>query len=990
MQPHAAENKSTASSSRTAPTEDRREHPFGERFWAVTCPSVYASMAAVFLLVARAQWQVYVMIPVIALPAAANYFALRALKQSAPVFPHAFINILAVAAAIVGACICMPYAIALFAATQPLGQAWLVAPLLSEFATLLVTIDIGLKLLDRVAPKPEKSQRMNSDKQNSCNSLTRSYVPRGTNGAGSGALFMSFIWPATCALLGLLLLMLLRTDDWYFYLLGTSFCVAPLANYVALRSLGGTDTPTPGVVALNAFAMVAASAWALLWLPLMFTPFAVIAFIFCTAPFLALFHAMRICIELNERITPLVRSKVEAAGVVGLLVGVIALYGPQLSFLTHNSLVNAAVYSELPEQRRAAIRALRTFGQAPQLVRGSYGMLRNVLPLETKVRPAYKADYRDVYYRVTGSPFNTAPLPLGYDNATGTVTVDSEIAGTAVGGKSSAVYLAHAPKCVATLDGQRKFETIDIHLSFANRSEANQEARAQIKLPPGGVVSNAALYIAGHWRPASIAERNTARKAYRDAVIVQRRDPLLISYHGPDRVLVQCFPVPAQSVGHTIEIKFQVTAPVADATDAETKLIYPRIVEANFDYKNPFFSANQKQQEQVWAAQLRNDLQKFARNIDARTRLFVVIDGGAKLRLHSKQLADALGVLAQRQSEPRVYFASDEISSLTKGKASMRDTIKAIANAPYVGGPDNSDALQDALTAAGKEPSAAVVWLHGPQPMSLYRLASKNSSEVPIFEAEIEPGPFNCTPAFEKLSLSALNEIATNQQTVAKDVPPCLLARKQTLELLGTAHDSEACAVAAQAGIVSPATSAIVLESYSQYQNAGIEAPADVDRSSSAPPSNSNPTIIAADMDESSSSNALAASSATLRQTFAEISNQVTGQLNQLNSYSAVPTAAAPVQQFNEESPRNPLQQSFSTVVSQLNRLNVYHGSTSGSSGTVYQINEMHEYHPESDSAQSTAPSPAAIEPWQVLLLVIAFFALAIVANNANKRSATN
>src|SRR5262245_51567038 len=93
---------------------------------------------------------------------------------------------------------------------------------------------------------------------------------------------------------------------------------------------------------------------------------------------------------------------------------------------------------------------------------------------------------------------------------------------------------------------------------FKNTSPMQLEARAQLALPPGGVVSRLTLWINGEEREAAFAERGKVQAAY-DQVVRVRRDPVLVTTDGGDLVNVQCFPV--QPNGE-MKIRLGVTAPM--------------------------------------------------------------------------------------------------------------------------------------------------------------------------------------------------------------------------------------------------------------------------------------------------------------------------------------------------------------------------------------------------------------------------------------------
>ena len=117
---------------------------------------------------------------------------------------------------------------------------------------------------------------------------------------------------------------------------------------------------------------------------------------------------------------------------------------------------------------------------------------------------------------------------------------------------------------------------------LANATPQQQEARCRLLLPDGGVVSRATLWVDGSPREAAFGGRDQVRKAYQEVAVAQRRDPLLVTPAGPNRVMVQCFPVPANG---TMKIRLGITAPLqlstvrdatpaaANAADASTRAV---------------------------------------------------------------------------------------------------------------------------------------------------------------------------------------------------------------------------------------------------------------------------------------------------------------------------------------------------------------------------------------------------------------------------------
>ena len=104
----------------------------------------------------------------------------------------------------------------------------------------------------------------------------------------------------------------------------------------------------------------------------------------------------------------------------------------------------------------------------------------------------------------------------------------------------------------------------------------------QLALPPGGVVSRATLWVNGEEREAAYGGRGEVRAAYQRVAVQQRRDPLLVTSKGADRVLAQAFPVPRG--GGTIKFKIGMTAPLEIIEAWKARLTLPALIDRNFSF----------------------------------------------------------------------------------------------------------------------------------------------------------------------------------------------------------------------------------------------------------------------------------------------------------------------------------------------------------------------------------------------------------------------
>jgi hypothetical protein len=278
-------------------------------------------------------------------------------------------------------------------------------------------------------------------------------------------------------------------------------------------------------------------------------------------------------------------------------------------------------------------------------------------------------------------------------------------------------------------------------MEFHNKSTSQQEGRAQVVLPPGAVVSRATLWIDGEEREAAFGGRAQVREAYAK-VVRQRRDPLLVTTAGNDRVLVQMFPIPPSG---NMKIRLGITIPIVPPLQGAMQLQLPAFSERNFDLDpglrhavwfesdavlkgSPGLIAEAGPHGQfavrgelaepspaqpmhaIWAPGARpatlawsvdekgNDGKVVVQQLSGAAvvppqRLAVVIDGSLSMQQRKRQLLDAMASLP-RNIEVALVFAGDEKPSLFfHNSANSPRTRQYLAQLDFAGGRDNSAAL---------------------------------------------------------------------------------------------------------------------------------------------------------------------------------------------------------------------------------------------------------------------------------------------------------
>ncbi len=398
---------------------------------------------------------------------------------------------------------------------------------------------------------------------------------------------------------------------------------------------------------------------------------------------------------------------------------------------------------------------------------------------------------RDVFFRVTGKPFNSVKPPK---TARGNPVMgrradpleEMEFDGY-VGGDAVAVRLKNLDLAESRFDGHvdgvARIGYGEWTMVFRNGSNAVKEARCQVKLPRDGRVSRLTLWVNGEAREAAFSTVSKVKAAYKAVAVVQRRDPVLVNMVGPDTVMVQCFPVPAHG---EMKIRFGVTAPL-DGLRWEM----PRIVERNFGLSDGLqhalwwqgdcafgltgagkdLTSNQDGDGHALpvtlasAAVMNPGIALCAGPLPGEPEVVWCEDRFAK---PAERFLIREPITVTRPASPQAVVVIDGSSSLAAAKGWI---TKAIGSAPagewllvladdqarrvnpselesyhFSGGRDNEPALREGIRLA-KETGGPIIWIHGPQAVrlaqseALLQLLERGTVHPVIHEVEAVAGP---------------------------------------------------------------------------------------------------------------------------------------------------------------------------------------------------------------------------------------------------------
>ena len=575
------------------------------------------------------------------------------------------------------------------------------------------------------------------------------------------------------------------------------FATIPLANARMVLALLRDEAQLPAPWAwLHVFSFGVAILYSLVFLPLM--PIAVLGVLAFGLGLLGLAPLLSVISAIRGRRAMQANSGRQPTALrygLGLAIAVfIAIEMP--ATLTAMGVRMASEASA--EARLRGIKLLRAVGNEDVLLRRCYGqsgrgtdMVGLVLGLGRTVQPEAM---RAIFYQVTGEAFNSRPSPVKLSSRYDMEDMfDRKENEEAVGARLHDLTLTES-RIDGSVDAQAALGYMEWIMTFHNAAPAPQEGRAEIALPPGAVVSRATLWIDGQEREAAFGGRSQVRAAYAE-VVRQKRDPLLVTTAGADRVLVQLFPIPA---GGDMKIRIGITAPMRAEGAGGEHLQLPSFSERNFELAAGlrhavwFESSSQLSGSAglkaetgpgglsavrglltepapgqplhsvaapgampaalAWSVDDKNDdgnvivQTRKTVPVDTPGRVALVIDGSRPMREVRAQLIEALDAFPP-DLELAVVFAGDEAASVfPHQRADSLPTRRYLQGLDFAGGRDSSAALAAAWDWAGQA-HGAVVWIHGPQPVMLDQWADlgqrfeRRAGQVALFDVAALAGP---------------------------------------------------------------------------------------------------------------------------------------------------------------------------------------------------------------------------------------------------------
>lgn len=609
--------------------------------------------------------------------------------------------------------------------------------------------------------------------------------------------------------------------------------LAPAANllvWLGLRRGWNLRGKWPGL--LNGAALAVSLSYAVVFLPL--TPFALLALfagwwymgvgllgLLPLAPALSFVAAL----VLRRR---LVRARAPAGGrgLPGLRPGFLAALALLLAACAPEVITLCGLRwatSKNPETRDRGIATLRRFGREEMVLRFCHGgnsvydAILNEWILRGESMDSTAA--RVIYYRLTGRDARHVRRPggglaglLGRGRFREEELVwDTQQGGTTVGGILKDLFL-DSSRMDGTLDGDAGLGYMEWTLVFRNEARFNQrEARATVALPAGAVVSRLTLWVNGEEREAAFGGRSQVREAY-EKVVRARRDPVLVTTCGPDRILIQCFPVEPNGGG--MKLRLGMTVPLQPAaTPGAWILNLPVFLERNFkfspgkshdiwmesrgviglhpdakettlacsaDSEGVWSLRGRLEDGRLWEADARMSVQGQGDGVawcedtisqpgvvrqvlaeapgEKPASVVLVMDGSGAMQRHAAGVARALRESFPENIRLGAIVVGDETPKMPALEAgSAGKAADAIGNFPYEGGRCSVRALETGWDALAAESGAAIMlWIHGSQPVpmdsaeGLLQRMERQPGRVLLISLQTEPGTDLVSAELEK------------------------------------------------------------------------------------------------------------------------------------------------------------------------------------------------------------------------------------------------
>lgn len=584
-------------------------------------------------------------------------------------------------------------------------------------------------------------------------------------------------------------------------------------------------------------------------------------FLLCASPFL-LIAAVMLLLDLNTKTEKHISKITSAFAGIGFVLSSFFAFTPAIHKITAEAAINEA--RTATSDKRGDCIANMAAVATPEDLRPSdnpvdgFGLTSMLVGTNSGVENNNDID-KEIFFRLTGKPFNEPGHPM-YNPLTWKPEEESNTSWL-IGSRINGLAMNNA-QITGLIDTNSLTSTLNWSMTISNQNASGADARAEITLPPGTVLTNCQIRINDR-----LQQINLIRKETKNATI---KTPVVLCTAGRDKVILKHVEIPNGDGEARISLMLRVPLITANT---EATVMLPMINQSNFEIpkrlrlhlrsNNKFVvngvrskgSKNYFVLDDMLKTETQAEIASYP--IKVRTspafhsvavkdpsnktqfiveralttvnegpkRLSVVIDNSETLKQYTPELRELLTNLPN-DLEPAIYFTrpiKSEQADLTDGSKGTTDAteesnpakpqadsnkvpidktevpidkievsnenesvksdantnnsitamnrqqaLKELSPSMFSGGLDNSATLREAIETSAEKANAAILWIHGPQPL-IFTAPSSSPLDlmhsIKVFDFSIQNGP-NKVPAALRLGIPTVNRACSFSQVV--------------------------------------------------------------------------------------------------------------------------------------------------------------------------------------------------------------------------------
>ncbi len=559
----------------------------------------------------------------------------------------------------------------------------------------------------------------------------------------------------------------------------------PVFNFIVWLSVRRKYLARPRVAGMmNGVSLGLSLSWSIIWLKTCFFSSAAASckfgwmFLLCVSPFLllaAIFLQNDLCRKTEEKI-----GKITLAfSLLGIFLSLLFVFTPTIHIMVVQAAIQEARKAE-PDKLAQSIAYLKSIASDEDIRPSEHAVsglgLGGMLIADRGLESGQNKD-KELFFRIKGIPYNE----VGQRQYTPETWKPEEVKNTneLIGAKVAGLSLAKS-QMIGCVDTRAMAARLDWVFTFHNAYSSGVTPRAEIALPPGAVVTDATIWMNSQQQGGIIVPTQVPKATH--------RTPVLVSYSGEDKVLINCPNVAGKGGKAKFRISFSIPLNVKGEV-LESSL--PKIAESNFSepkrthlhlesesrfisqdgisrkgngfsFDSILKSVNPDETPNSKFELLRTSspsrlafldkssktkrfiIQKIEslRNYQPE-RLAIVIDGSEQMRPHLQDLKKALSSLPNKLGST-VYFAKTISAGDDIKPSTLTDAMKLLESKNFEGGQENGQVLREAIETIAERSNGAVLWIHGPQPLadeSIRFTPFDLGNKTYLYDYEVQSGP---------------------------------------------------------------------------------------------------------------------------------------------------------------------------------------------------------------------------------------------------------